>query len=168
MKPIISLFWQICLLRQSPAYVPTFGSFVALVVLANIVSSTLVTVTFSADVALLEALTSIIVGQTTTAALALLALTLRNVGARFVTTITAIFGCDLLITACFALILPMATLLGPMALNLAFLGFLIWSVAVAGFIMHRALGVQLAVGVAVAVGMSLASMMFSQLAIGAS
>ncbi|MFU8814541.1 MAG: hypothetical protein ACNA7W_04285 [Pseudomonadales bacterium] len=167
MKPIIDLFWQICLLRQSPAHVPTFGWFVGLVVAANVLSSALVTVTFDSDLTLLESLTSIIVGQTATAGLVLLALSIRNLGQRFVTTITAIFGCDLLITAIFGLVLPMATLLGQTALNLLFLGFLIWSVAVAGFIMHRALGVQLAIGVAVAMGISLVSVMFSQLAIGA-
>jgi hypothetical protein len=38
-----------------------------------------------------------------------------------------------------------------------FLVFLIWSVAVAGFILHRALEVQLAIGIGVAMGISLLS-----------
>jgi hypothetical protein len=167
MKTIFNLFWQICLLRQSPAYVPTHGWFVALVVIANIVSSTLVATAFDAETTALRALTSIIVGQTTTAVVVLLILSMRNVGARFVTTITALFGCDLIITACAGLLLPLATQLGPMAVSLVFLALLIWSVAVAGYIMHRALDVQLAIGVGAAMGMSLLSVMFSQLAIGA-
>jgi hypothetical protein len=167
MKTIFTLFWQICLLRQSPAYVPTYGWFVALVVIANVVSSVMVATAFDADTNLLQTLNSIIVGQTTTAVVVLLALTMRNMTARFVTTITALFGCDLIITACAGLLLPLATQLGTMAVSLVFLAFLIWSVAVAGYIMHRALEVQLAIGVGVAMGMSLLSVMFSQLAIGA-
>lgn len=167
MKTIFTLFWQICLLRQSPAYVPTYGWFVAVVVIANVVSSTLVATAFDNDTNVMRALTSIIVGQTTTAVAALLILSMRNVAARFVTTITALFGCDLIITACAGLLLPIATQLGTMAVSLVFLAFLIWSVAVAGYIMHRALDVQLAIGVGVAMGMSLMSVMFSQLAIGA-
>jgi hypothetical protein len=167
MKAIFDLFWQICLLRQSPAYVPTFGWFVALVVFTNVISSTVVSVGFNTETSALESLTSVIVGQTTTAVLVLVALSMRNLGSRFVTTITALFGCDLIITACFGLVLPLATHLGQMAVSLVFLAFLIWSVAVAGYIMHRALDVQLAIGVGVAMGMSLVSVMFSQLAIGA-
>ena len=42
MKAILNLFWQICLLRQSPAYVPSHGAFVAAVVAANLIGSVLV------------------------------------------------------------------------------------------------------------------------------
>jgi archaellum biogenesis protein FlaJ (TadC family) len=167
MKTILNLFWQICLLRQSPAYVPTYGWFVGLVVGANVVSSAMVAVAFDATANILQALTSIIVGQTTTAVIVLLVLSMRNMAPRFVTTITALFGCDLIITACAGLVLPLATQLGPMAVSLVFLAFLIWSVAVSGYIMHRAVEVQLAIGVGIAMGMSLMSVMFSQIAIGA-
>jgi hypothetical protein len=166
MKTIFDLFWQICLLRRSPAHVPTYGWFVALVLIANIISSALVTLGFGTDASFLESLNSIIVGQTTTAALVFLALSMRNLGARFVTTITAMFGCDLIITACFGLVLPLASQLGQMAVSLMFLAFLVWSVAVAGYILHRALDVQLAIGVGVALGISLVSVMFSQVAAG--
>lgn len=175
MKPILSLFWQICLLRQSPAYVPTPGWFVTSVVLVNLLcsaavselASTLASRSVDVDVPLITTLNSIIVGQTTTALLVLLALLMKNLSNRFVTTVTAMFGCDLLITACFALILPVSDLLGPLALSLAFLAFLIWSVAVAGFILHRALEVPLALGIGVAMGISLLSVTLSQIAIGA-
>lgn len=166
MKTIFDLFWQICLLRRSPAYVPTYGWFVALVLVANLLSSTLVSLGFETEATLLQSLNAIIVGQTTTAALVLMALSIRNRAKRFVTTITAMFGCDLIITACFGLVLPLASQLGGMAVSLVFLAFLIWSVAVAGYILHRALDVQLAIGVAVAMGISLVSVMFSQLAVG--
>ena len=139
MKAILNLFWQICLLRQSPAYVPSHGAFVAAVVAANLIGSVLVSSALDGGVNTLRTATAVIVGQTATAVLVLLALSLKNLGARFVTTITAIFGCDLIITACFAGVLPLATQFGDAALSVALLGFLVWSVAVAGFILHRAL-----------------------------
>ena len=166
MKPILNLFWQICLLRQSPAYVPTYGWFVAAVVTTNVVCSTLVSASLDPEFDLISTLTSILVSQTTTAALVMLALMFRNLGQRFVTTITAIFGCDLLITACFALVLPVTGVLGDGAVNLAVLAFLVWSVAVAGFILHRALQTQLAVGIGVAMGISLMSVIVGRVAIG--
>ena len=39
MKAVLNLFWQICLMRQGPEYVPTYGWFVATVVLANMIGS---------------------------------------------------------------------------------------------------------------------------------
>ncbi len=167
MKTIINLFWQICLLRQSPAHVPAQGPFVALVVGANLLCSVLVSVALDDNLDVLRVTTSIIVGQTATAVLVLLALTLKNFGNRFVTTITAIFGCDLIITACFGLVLPLASLWGGAVVNIALVAFLVWSVAVAGFILHRALEVQLAIGIGVAMAISLMSVTFGQLAIGA-
>jgi hypothetical protein len=166
MKPIFDLFWQICLLRQSPAYVPTYGWFVAAVVLANVVCSTLVSVSVDTGIDLSSTLTSILVGQSTTAVLVMLALMFKNLGQRFVTTITAIFGCDLLITACFALVLPLSALLGEAAVSLALVAFLVWSVAVAGFILHRALQAPLAMGIGVAMGISLMSVTLGRVAIG--
>lgn len=167
MKAILNLFWQICLLRQSPAHVPTPTWFVTSVVAANLLGSVAVSRGFAADATWLELVTSIIVGQTTTAALVGLGLSLRNLGSRFLTTITAIFGCDLIITVCFSLVLPLGALLGQFTLTLASVAFLIWSVAVAGFILHRALDVQYLFGIGIAMGISLFSATASQLAVAA-
>jgi hypothetical protein len=114
----------------------------------------------------LTAATSIVVGQTTTAALTWIALNLRELGNRFIATITALFGCDLIITAAFALVLPITSLMPGIA-ALVFLLFLLWSVSVAGFILHRSLKVHIAIGIIVALGMSVMSVALSQLAIGA-
>lgn len=169
MKPIVNLFWQICLLRQSPARVPTQGWFVVLMVVANLLCSTLISVTLDSELDVLTTVASITVGQAVTAALVLLALAFKDLAARFVTTITAILGCDLLITACFSLALPLlGALLGESGTNIALVLFLVWSVAVAGFILHRALEAPLPVGIGVAMGISLMSVTVSQVAVGAS
>lgn len=166
MKPILNLFWQICLLRQSPAYVPTYGWFVTLVVVANAACSTIVSLGLADDIDPVQTLTAVLVGLSTTAALIMLTLSFKNLGQRFVTTITAVFGCDLLITACLALLLPVLGLIGDGAITLALLAFLIWSVAVTGFILHRALQTQLPIGIGVAMGISLMSVIMGQVATG--
>ncbi|MEZ5560689.1 MAG: hypothetical protein R3E86_19350 [Pseudomonadales bacterium] len=166
MKALLDLFWQICLLRRTPAHVPTMPWFVAAVIAANLTCSALLSTALNAEIPLLTVLTSIVVGQTTTAGLAWLLLNFSGRADRFLTTITALFGCDLIITACFALLVPVAGLLGAAGNALLLLGFLIWSVAVAGFILHRALEVRLGAGIAIGLGVSLASVMLGQLAIG--
>ncbi len=166
MKPILNLFWQICLLRQSPAYVPTQGWFVAAVIVANLVCSTLVSAGLDSGFDLVRTLTVVIVGQSTTALLVMLALSFRNLTQRFVTTVTALFGCDLLITACFAVVLPLSGLLGGGAVTLARVMFLIWSVAVSGFILHRAMQAPLGVGIGVALGILIMSITVGNVAAG--
>jgi hypothetical protein len=167
MKPIFTLFLQICLLRQSPAYVPTYTWFVVLVVAANLLLSTFISLGMDENLDALRTATSIIVGQTTTAALVWLALTLQNVGERFVTTVTAIFGCDLLITVSFGLVMPLSMLWGTAVTTLILLVFLIWSVAVVGFILHRALEIPMPIGIGVAMLITLMSVTLGQLATGA-
>ena len=166
MKAVFQLFWQICRLKQSPEFVPTQAWFVAVVIVANLFCSLLVSMSTNTELTLLPAATSIVVGQTTTAALIWVALNLRELGDRYVSTITALFGCDLIITAAFGVILPLASLASS-ATPLVFLLFLIWSISVAGYILHRALKTHLAIGIVVALGISVMSVASSQLAIGA-
>ena len=166
MKAVLQLFWQICRLKQSPEYVPTQTWFVLLVIAANLICSVAVSLSAEGAPNLLTTINSIVVGQTTTAALVWVALNLRDLGNRFLATITALFGCDLIITAAFALVLPL-TLMAPAAAPLLFLLFVAWSVSVAGFILHRALQVPFVLGIVVALGMSVLSLALSQLAIGA-
>lgn len=167
MKSILTLFWQICLLRQSPATVPTPGALVALVVVANVACSTLLALGLYTEGTVTQTLAGILVGQATMAALVMLALSAKNLGDRFVTTVTALFGCDLIITAGAGLLLPLSSMLGQTAVNVVFLMFLVWSVAVTGFIMHRALQVQLAIGIGIGMAISLMSATMSRLAAGA-
>ena len=56
MQSIISLFWNLCLLRTGPEQMPTVGVFVGLVLLVNVVVSTLVALSAPAEPSLLQAL----------------------------------------------------------------------------------------------------------------
>ena len=178
MKSILSLFWQICRLRQSPEHVPTYTWFVALVVVANFVGNIAVSVLAGLSTAsdnptaerltLLQISTGALVSIASTAALVWFALQIRELSQRFFATITALFGCDLLITASFGALLPLLGLAEPLlaAIPLAFLLYLVWFISVMGFILHRALDVQLAAGVCFAVAFSLIGLAVSEVALG--
>lgn len=167
MRALINLFWQICLLRQSPAAVPTSGAFVGVVVVANLLCSVLVSRGFGSDISVVTTATSILVGHTATAGLVWLALYWAGKGDRFITAITAIFGCDLIITACFALLIPLNTALSNTVTGIILVLFMVWSVAVAGFILHRAMDLRFGAAVALALGISLFSVIVGQAAVGA-
>ena len=166
MKAVLQLFWQMCLLRQSPEYVPTQNWFVATVISANIVCSLLLSLALDASAGVLVVLTRLVVAQATSAALVWLALFLREHPSRFAATITALFGCDLIITVCFGVLVPLTTSFGDGVTTIIFLAFMIWSLSVAGFIMHRALSVPLSVGILVAIGMMVLSVAVSEVAVG--
>jgi hypothetical protein len=165
MKAVFHLFWQICRLKQSPEFVPTQSWFVALVIIANLTCGVLVSAAAAPEAPLLTTATSIVVSQATAAVLTWMALNMRRLTRRFTATITALFGCDLIITAAFALLLPITSVVPGIA-SFVFLLFLVWSIAVAGFILHRALQLHIAVGITVALGMSVMGVALSQMAIG--
>ena len=164
MKSVLQLFWRMCLLRQSPEYVPTQSWFVAAVIAANLVGSLIVTAALDPTAGGMTTLTRIVVGQATNAGLVWLALQFREQPQRLLATLTALFGCDLIITACFGLLVPLFGIVGETGLSLLSLGFLVWSVAVAGFILSRALTLPFSAGAIIAMGMMVLSVALSQIA----
>ena len=61
---------------------------------------------------MLGIITRLVVTQATNAALLGLILYLRSLSSRFPATVTALFGCDLIITVCFAALVPLVNVLG--------------------------------------------------------
>ena len=166
MKAVFVVFWDICLLRQSPEYVPTRTWFIFSIIGANVLCEVMLSLTINDDINLLRGLTGSVVYLTTTSALVWLILQLRELIERFSATITALFGCDLIITASFAVLRPLADLLNPGAANTLFLLFLIWTISVAGFIMHKALNTSYLLGIGAALTIAIMSVTLSQLSIG--
>jgi hypothetical protein len=167
MKAVFQMFWRMCLLRQNPAHIPTQNWFVATVIVANLLISVVVSISIDLDTGTLEILTRIVVGQATTAALVWLATFLREFPDRFAGTLTGLFGCDLIITACFGLLVPVLLLFGDNALTVLSLAMLVWSLAVAGYILGQSLSVQLGIGILLALGITVLSTATSQIATGA-
>lgn len=167
MKVVFQMFWRICLLRQNPAYVPTQGWFVAVVVGANLLISVLVSLSIDRSADALSIVTRIVASQATYACLVWLATYLRQFPGRFPGALTALFGCDAIITATFGLLVPLITALDVRVLNFLSLGFLIWSVAVAGYILAQALSVRVGIGILVALGMMVLTVAVGKTVIGA-
>ena len=165
MKAVLQLFLQICLLRASPSAVPTIGWFVAAIVVANFVVSVALNLVADASTALLNVVVATAVAQATIAAMVYFALHLREVASRFIATVTALFGCDALITALYVATLPAFALISDDVARNSVYPFSIWSIAVAGYILHQALNTSLAVGIAIGFGISLVGTVFSQAAI---
>jgi len=167
MKDVLQMFWRICLLRQSPAHVPTQGWFVATVVVANLITSAVVSLAIDQNVTTLEVVTRVVVGQATYAGLVWLATYLREFPNRFAGTLTALFGCDLIITVMFGALVPIFLYLGENALMILSLGYMVWSLSIAGYILAQALSVRVGIGILVALGMTVLTVATSQTAIGA-
>ena len=105
MKPILAVFWNICLLRRGPELVPTHPLFVGGVIVLNVLAGFLVGIQ-ATEATAVQVATSTFVSMATLAALTWIALTVRGVVGRFPATITAMFGCDLLFTLLIALLVP--------------------------------------------------------------
>ena len=166
MKAVFQVFWHICLLRQSPEYVPTKTWFVLSIIGANVMCEVLLSIAINDEIDVLRGMTGSVVYLTTTAALVWLTLQLRELVERFSATITALLGCDLIITASYAVLRPLADLLYSGAASTLFLLFLIWTISVAGYIMHRALNTTYLLGIGVALGIAIMSVTVSRLSIG--
>jgi hypothetical protein len=166
MKSVFQMFWRMCLLRQSPAYVPTQSWFVATVLIANLGASVIVSISLEPSVALMEILTRVVVSQAAYAGLVWSACFLREYPTRFAGTITALFGCDLLITSLFGVLVPLFSRLGDSTMIVLPVGYFVWSLAVAGFILSKALAVRFAIGALAALGMTVLATALAQIAVG--
>ena len=92
------------------------------------------------------------------------AIILRGASDRFVWTMSVLLGCDMVLTAIFAVIVPLARMLNEVALIAAYATFMIWSVTVFGFILSRSLKSHMAIGVGLAFSMMLISTGLASLA----
>jgi len=170
MKVVLQMFWRICLLRQSPAHVPSESWFVTAVVIANLLTSVLVSslIASEANESLISISTLVLVNQAAYAGLLWLATYLREVPDRFTTTLTAIFGCDLIITALYGLIdVAILSSLDDRFQLAVQLGYGFWGLAISGYILSKSLNVQLGIGVLLALGISMLSGAAGYTAIGA-
>lgn len=166
MKPIFAVFLNICLLRRGPELVPTHPLFVGAVLLADVLLSFFVGLQYGHDSSPIQVATSTLVTMAALAAATWFALTMRDVIARYPATITAIFGCDLLFTLLVAIAVPLAGgINSPVTMGIAALVG-IWSIAVNGFILHRAMNVTVFVGIFVAFCMATLAYILSSAAAG--
>jgi len=149
MKPILAVFWNICLLRRGPELVPTHPLFVGGVLIADVLLSFFVALQYGGDATPIQIATRILVSMAAVAAATWMMLSMREVTGRYPATITALFGCDLLFTILSALLVPLAGDSTSVRSGIIDL-IVIWSIAVNGFILHRAMNVTVFIGILLA------------------
>lgn len=156
MAVVLQFFWHVCLLRLSPEIAPKHP-LIALMVLAGNLAVSIFASAVVTGGALLQLATGILVSTATLVGLVRLACLLRGLGARFMQTIVTILGCDLVLTAILAVLVPILGLLHESGVAAAYLVFAIWSLTVFGFILSKALDLQRVLGVGFALTIMFAS-----------
>ena len=162
---VLYFFWRVCLLRHNPEVVPKHPYFLFLVLVANLACSIILSTIITGEPTLRIA-TGVLVSVATLASLVYLICGLRGASDRFVWTLSVLLGCDLILTAIFAVIVPVAQMLNEAAVIAAYATFVVWSVTVFGFILSRSLKSHMAIGVGLAFSMMLISTGLARLASG--
>lgn len=158
LRILVSTVWQILLLKRGPQGLPNAPLFVALIAGANLLVSLLVSARFSPELPALALMASIAVTLATQAALVYFALWVRNFPNRFNPTLAAMLACDLVLVALYGIVLGFTGGIGDetpsLTSQLVTLAYLIWSVSVAGWVLHHALESTFFVAVLVAIGIN--------------
>ncbi|NJN52046.1 MAG: hypothetical protein HC809_10025 [Gammaproteobacteria bacterium] len=166
MRSLFIVFVNIILLRRGPELVPTQPWFVGAVAIINFMASFVVSNHVGAALTTAALATSLLVTMATLSVVVFAALYLRGFDRRFPATITAMFGCDLIFTVMVGVLMLLvggvATSMGTTLLALIGL----WSIAVNGFILHRAMEVSVAIGILLAFATAMFGFMLSSLAMG--
>ena len=143
MTAVLRLFWNICLLRDGPETVPTHTWFLVSLIAAELAMGVVLSAVMYPDLSLPLWLNLAAINLAVTASIAWFALYLRNCEQRFPATLGAILGTEVLIDAVGSLALGATS--GTAEVTTRWI-LLLWSVAVVGFILHRALATRLWVG----------------------
>jgi len=164
MRAVLLVFFNLCTLRRGPEIVPTQSWFVASIVALYTLLGLYLATRVGVATSILPALTYLMVVMASTAAMTWFALYLRQFEARFPATITALFGCDLVLSALLAIIVQFTGATDSIATRSLAAVIGVWSIIVSGFVLHRAMNVSWTAGMMLAVGMNLFSMALGNVA----
>ena len=164
MRAVFLVFFNLCLLRRGPEIVPTQSWFVGSIVLLYTLLGVYLSTRVSGSAVVLATLTYLMVSMAATASMTWFALYLRQLEARFPATITALFGCDLVLSALLALLVQFTGATDSLATRSLAAVIGVWSIIVSGFVLHRSMNVSWTAGMMLAVGMGLFSMALGNVA----
>ena len=161
MTAVLALFWNICLLRRGPQFVPTQSLFLIIVISVSVLVHTFLALTYYPGWPALAALSTAVLDLSITAGITWFALFLKNLPQRFPQTITALIGCDLLLSTVLAIFVlftgnPTDQLTQSIVVLVS-----IWIVSVSGYILHHALNISVFMGILLFMAISLISTMFT-------
>lgn len=167
MKSIIALFWRICIFKAGPEAVPANNFFLLLVIVLNIALTSTVQYTLAEGLSLLTALTLSVVSLAGTGALIWFVMMLMNLSNRVPQTMTAVFAVDIFTTLLTTFVLLISETAGQMLTQLAILAVILWSLAINGFIYHRAMNLHISLGIGIAMFVFIFSIAITQTALTA-
>jgi hypothetical protein len=157
MKALFFTFFDICLLKRGPEVVPTHPLFLVLLVGAYMLIGVAASLAINEHWTMMAALTYTVVTMTAIAAATWFILYLRNLDRRFPATITALYGCEVLLSTLLYAILQVTGRDAATVSTGAVIVIGVWYIAVSGYILQRALGITLMLGILLALGISLFS-----------
>jgi len=157
MRAVFLVFFNLCLLRRGPEIVPTQPWFIASIVLLYAMLGVYLSTRVGAAPTLLATLTKLVVSMAATASMTWFVLYLRQLDARFPATITALFGCDLVLVGLLAVLMQFTGAIDSLATFSITAVIWLWSVIVAGFVLHRSMNVTWTAGMMLAIGVNLFS-----------
>ena len=148
---LVSLFWNICLTRKGPEEVPAQYALIGLLIIGKIVFVLAIASVVADELRALFLVTQIVTWATVAGLITALALQLRDHFSRFIPTFGAILGTDLLVTTLYGLVFLVVRLTGveiaPELGSSANVLVELWTTFVVGFIMHRALDLNIGLGI---------------------
>ena len=149
MQALIVSIWRIATLKAGPDILPESSALLLATLLLNVIVSAMLTTTLMAY-SFIAALQLTLVVLAATAGILWMLLRLTGFGGRFEQTLTALLGCDLLITLVSAMALVAGTLISQPIANVFLLVTFFWTIVAYGFIFHRALDINLPMGILLA------------------
>jgi hypothetical protein len=165
MLSIFYLFWRIAQLKNGPEDLPSSNFLLLIVTVMNVVLSLVVSLSIGTQSATVLATTI----MTSLAAQGLIIyglLSLVGKPGRLTQTLTAYFGCDLLLNLVIGSSIALMRLLNVDFMNTLALTIFFWSILIFGHILRRAMEVHMAMAVALAFLLTLVTVALGQLAVG--
>ena len=168
MVSLATLFWNICILRAGPESVPARVWFALVLLVADIavalVYHRLLGAAGADALNTLQALGFSLVSIATVAVVTRSVLYFRKLDSRFLATLTALIGTDLLISVLIVIASQISKLVGlPPDISTGILQ--IWGIVVWGFIYHRAFNTTLLFGILIAFGIGILAFIVSIVAV---
>ncbi len=155
MTAILSMYWSICLLKRGPQYVPSQTVFLIIVVSANLFANTILQLSFIETETPLSVFSFMLVSLALTCVFVWAALHMKKQLNRFPQTISAMVGCDLMITLIGSFAIGLLSSGSPndqLTQGIAVL-FAIWTFAVWGYVLHHALNISVLQGISLSMAM---------------
>ena len=165
MLPIFSLFWRIAQLKSGPEYLPASSFLLVVITSLNIAVSFIISVSIGTQPAATIA-TTILTNLAAQALIIYGLLVLVGKSARLTQTLTAYFGCDLLLNLVIGCCVALMRLLGVDFMTTLALIIFFWSILVFGYILHKAMEIHMAMSVVLAFLLTLITVALGQLAVG--